>query len=68
MSIIPEPLRSQIEAAALISPDVNIPNNDPVDDPTVEAGLRRPVAKVKGKQIGRTHTAQIREIVRACQK
>jgi hypothetical protein len=33
MSIIPEPLRSQIEAAARLSPDMNIPNNDdPVDD------------------------------------
>jgi hypothetical protein len=38
-SIIPEPLRSQIEAAARLSPDMNIPNNDdPVDDPTVEDG------------------------------
>jgi hypothetical protein len=38
MSIIPEPLRSQIEEAAKTSPDTNIPNNDdPVDDdPTVE--------------------------------
>jgi hypothetical protein len=33
MSIIPEPLRSQIEAAARMSPDMNIPNNDdPADD------------------------------------
>jgi hypothetical protein len=31
MSIIPEPLRSQIEEAASKSPDMNIPNND---DPT----------------------------------
>lgn len=39
MSIIPEPLRSQIETAALALPDMNIPNNDdPVDDPTVEEG------------------------------
>jgi hypothetical protein len=37
MSIIPEPLRSHIEAAAHLSPDMNIPNNDdPIDDPTVE--------------------------------
>jgi hypothetical protein len=38
MSIIPEPLRSQIEAAALMSPDMNIPNNGDLvdDDPTVE--------------------------------
>lgn len=38
MSIIPEPLRSQIEEAASQSPDMNILNNDdPVDDdPTVE--------------------------------
>lgn len=33
MSIIPEPLRSQIEEAARLLPDMNIPNNDdPVDD------------------------------------
>lgn len=33
MSIIPEPLRSQIEEAASQSPDMNIPNNDdPVDE------------------------------------
>jgi hypothetical protein len=33
MSIIPEPLRSQIETAASMSPDMNIPNNDdPVDE------------------------------------
>jgi hypothetical protein len=33
MSIIPEPLRSQIEAAARHSPDMNILNyDDPVDD------------------------------------
>lgn len=39
MSIIPEPLRSQIAAAACLSPDMNIPNNDdPVDDATVEEG------------------------------
>jgi hypothetical protein len=40
MSIIPEPLRSQIEAAARLSPDMNIPNNDdPVDDdPLIEDG------------------------------
>jgi hypothetical protein len=40
MSIIPEPLRSQIEAAALMSPDMNIPNNDDLvdDDPAVEEG------------------------------
>ena len=39
-SIIPEPLRSQSEAAARLSPDMYIPNNDdPVDDPTVEDGL-----------------------------
>lgn len=39
MSIIPEPLRSQIEEAASQSPDMNIPNNDdPADEGrTVEA-------------------------------
>jgi len=36
MSIITEPLRSQIEEAASQSPDMNIPNNDdPVDDDCV---------------------------------
>lgn len=39
MSIIPEPLRSQIEEAASQLPDMNIPNNDdPADDYNVEAG------------------------------
>jgi hypothetical protein len=38
-SRIPEPLRSQIEAAALVPPDMNIPNNDdPADDYNVEDG------------------------------
>lgn len=42
MSIIPEPLRSQIEEWASQSPDMNIPNNDdPVDeDCAVEGGER----------------------------
>jgi hypothetical protein len=40
MSIISEPLRSQIEAAAKTSPDMNIPNNEDRvdDDPTAEEG------------------------------
>jgi hypothetical protein len=37
-SIIPQPLRSQIEAAALVSSDMSIPNKDDPfdDDPVIE--------------------------------
>lgn len=43
MCIIPEPLRSQIEAAARLSPDMNIPNNEDSHDtaPIVEDGPGR---------------------------